>query len=590
MARDKGVDAITLAVVHGATRSIVREMTAIIQRTARSPILALGNDFSNAAYTTANGVPEMVVQGQDQPVHLGGMIVAVKNVAAMWARDIGVGDIFVRNEPASGGSHLIDIDVIAPVWSDGQLVAWACSRAHMGDIGGPAPGGYNPQAEDLFSEGLIMPAMKLVEGGRTREDVWRLILANVRIPELVAGDIGAQLSAVRVATRRLEQLFTRYGPDTVNRAMAQILDRADELARADIAGIADGEFAGESWIEDDGHGSGDLCIRTLVRKQRDTLHVAIESPPECRSYRNSYAGATLGAVYFAVITALEPGLPINEGLYRAVEVDLGESGTMLNAALPAACAMSTGDVWAAVWESVCDALSKMVPERACAGWSQLAVNTLSGIDPRDGQPYSTGPLHITHQGGSGAVTGVDGGGLWGLICTGGAASVGDVELLEFRLPLHFHRHELWQDSGVPGTWRGAPGATLDVEIVGHEALVTHIGTGTVHPPPSRLGGGSPDDARKRVHRKILVRADGTREELPLHAVVRVGPGDRIVAQIPGGGGVGPASERDPELVLRDVRAGLVSPESARDEYGLPGESVTGHADAEDLRAMSQLRR
>jgi N-methylhydantoinase B len=565
---DRGVDPITLAVVHGATRSIVREMTAIIQRTARSPILALGNDFSNAVYTTAGGAPEMVVQGQDQPVHLGGMIVAVKSVASMWVEEVRPGDIFVRNEPSRGGSHLIDIDVIAPVWSDGRLVAWACSRAHMGDIGGPAPGGYNPHAEDLFSEGLIMPPTKLVEGGRTREDVWRLILANVRIPELVAGDIGAQLSAVRVATRRLEQLFERYGTDTVDRAMAQILDRAEELARADIGRIPDGEFTGESWIEDDGHGTGDLCIRTVVRKHDDRLDVTIESPPACRSYRNSYAGATLGAVYFAIITGLEPGLPINEGLYRAVEVDLGEPGTMLNARLPAACAMSTGDVWAAVWESVCDALSKMVPERACAGWSQLAVNTLAGIDPRDGQPYSTGPLHITHQGGSGAVTGVDGGGLWGLICTGGAASVGDVELLEFRLPLHFHQHELWPDSGVPGTWRGAPGAMLDVEIVGHEATVTHIGTGTVYPPPSRLGGGSPEDVKKRIHRKVLVRADGTREELGLHAIVTAGPGDRIVAQIPGGGAVGPAERRDPELVVRDLRAGLVSPESARDEYGL----------------------
>lgn len=565
---ERAVDPVTLAVIHGATRSIIRGMTAIIQRTARSPILAFGNDFSNAAYTTVNGMPEMVVQGEDQPVHLGGMIVAVKNVAALCADDVEPGDVFVRNEPSSGGSHLLDIDVVAPVWSDGQIVAWTCSRAHMGDIGGPAPGGYNPAAEDLFSEGLILPTMKLVEAGRTRKDVWRLILGNVRIPDLVAGDIGAQLSAVRVATRRLEELFARYGTETVSGAMAQILDRADVLARADIAQMQDGSFSGESWIEDDGHGSGELCIRTRVEKRDDRLRIAIESPPTCRSYRNSYAGATLGAVYYALITALKPGLPINEGLYRAVEIDLGEAGTMLNATLPAACAMSTGDVWAAVWESVCDALSKMVPERACGGWSQLAVNTLAGVDPRNGQPYSTGPLHITHQGGSGAVAGVDGGGLWGLICTGGAASVGDVELLESRLPFHFHRHELWQDSGVPGTWRGAPGAELEMEIVGHEAIITHIGTGTVHPPPSRLGGGTSSDADKRVHNKVLLRADGTEQPLPLHTVVTAGPGDRIVAQIPGGGAVGAPEARDPELVLADVRAGLVSLESAREEYGL----------------------
>jgi N-methylhydantoinase B len=140
-----------------------------------------------------------------------------------------------------------------------------------------------------------------------------------------------------------------------------------------------------------------------------------------------------------------------------------------------------------------------------------------------------------------------------------------VELLEFRLPLHFHRHELQPDSACPGTWRGALGAALDMEIVGHTAVVAHVGDGTKFSPPSRLGGGS-SDTSKRVHEKVIVRADGRREAFPLHSVARLEAGERIECWTPGGGGVGPAKERDPALVARDVLEGFVSIEAARSDY------------------------
>jgi N-methylhydantoinase B len=562
------VDPITLAVVSGYLEATVREMTAIIQRTARSPILALGNDFSNALYTVANGVPEMVIQGRDQPVHLGGMIQSVKSVASELAHSLKPGDVVMRNEPFSGGSHLIDIDLVAPIFVDSSVAAWACSRAHMGDIGGPVAGGYNPDAEDLYGEGLIIPAVRFADAGGVHPDILDLVLANLRIPSLVEGDLGAQLSAVRVATRRLSDLFARHGRPLVEDAMAELLDRAERIARSEVAAITDGSARGRSRLEGDGRRHPDVEVTCLVEKQGERVRVSIEPLDAVSSYRNSYPGVTQGAIYYALVTVMPPGVPINEGLYRVLEIDLGAEGTMLNARPPAACAMSTGDVWAAVWEAMCDALSQLVPERACAGWSQLAVNTFSGTDPRWDEPFSTGPLHVTHQGGAGAAYGQDGGGLFGLICTGGAASIGDIELLEFRLPFHFHCHELQVDSGCPGRWRGSPGAVLDLEIDSDEAVVAHIGTGERFPPPSRLGGGSADDCTHRVHRKWILRADGSTEALPLHTIASVRRADRVVAEIPGGGGVGPPAERDRTAVLADVRAGLVSSASARTEYGL----------------------
>jgi N-methylhydantoinase B len=579
------VDPITLAVVGGGFESAIKEMTAVVERTARSPVVAIGRDFSNAIYTTANGVPEMVVQGADQPVHLGGMLMAVKDVAERLGDDIHTGDVIIRNQPWSGASHLIDIDVIAPVFFEAALIGWACSRAHMGDVGGPVPGGYNPRAEDIFGEGIIIPPVKLFDAGVEQPDIWRLILANVRLPELVAGDLGAQLSAVRLAGRRIQAVASRYGHEVLGRAAVELLDRAERLMRAQIAAMPDGTVCGSSWIQDDGHGSGDREIKCAIHVRGTELEVEIERLETCTSYRNSYGGVTRGAVYFAVLSAIEPGLPINEGLYRPIGVELGPEGSMLNALPPAACAMSTGDVWENVFDAVCDALSRLVPQRACAGWAHVAINSLSGVDPRSQEPYG-GLLHISYQGGAGAAHRRDGGGLWGSIAPGGAASVGDIELLELRLPVHFAEHELRQDSGCPGRFRGAPGATVDLEIVDHNAVAVHLGDGTKFPSPSRLGGGSVRDAELRTHRKWIERTGGHREDLPLHSVVRLERNEHLRCLTAGGGGIESPFERDPEAVAADVRAELVSVSSARSEYGVELEPESCRV---DLDATARLR-
>jgi N-methylhydantoinase B len=557
-------DPITLAVVSGALTSIVREMSVVIERTARSPVVALSHDYSNAVYTTANGYPEMIVQGHDQPCHLGGMLSSVKSVAERCRDELAPGDVVVGNDPELNGTHLPDIDVIQPIFFEDRVVGWACSRAHEVDIGGPNPGGYNPLAADIYAEGLRIPPIKLVDRGRVREDVWSLILANVRSPHLLRGDMGAQLSAVRIATRRVQELFEKYGPDSVEGSMAELLDRAERLMRAQIASMPEGVYTGGQWIQEDGRGAPDALVGCSVEVRGDEMKISLESPPACKSYRNSYGGLTTGAVYYGVISALEPGLPINEGLYRPLEVDLGPRGTMLNAEHPAACAMSTGDIWSTVFDSVCDAMSKVVPERACAGWTRVAIFEVAGTDPRYGQHYS-GLLHVALMGGSGAVHGLDGGGLWGVISTGGASTTGDIELLEFRFPLHFFEHELRCDSACPGRWRGAVGATVQFEPLGHSAALTHVGDGTKFPPPSRLGGGSPRDA-ERVHRKFIVEHDGRREPIPLHSLKTAEAGQRVLVLLPGGGAVGAAFERDPELVRHDVEAGFVSLEAAREEY------------------------
>jgi N-methylhydantoinase B len=558
------VDPMTLAVVQGALTSAVAEMSTVVERTARSAIIALAHDFSNAVYTHANGVPEMIVQGQDQPCHLGGMLSSVRSAAAHFGDDLAPGDVIIGNHPALNGTHLLDVDLIEPVfWSD-RLVGWTCSRAHQAELGGPVAGGYNPQAEELFAECLILPPTKIAIGGELREDVLALILANVRGPETLRGDFGAQLSAARTGARRLVELYDRYG-DVVDGACTDLLNRAERIMRQQIRAIPDGVYVGEEWIEEDGRGTPASPIGATVEVRGDELHIAITSPPQCRSYRNSYWGLTVGAVYFAVLSAMEPGLPMNEGLYRAVRTTPPPEGSMLNPTFPAACQSSTADVWGVVFDAVCDALSHAVPERACAGWHKIATFGVSGVDPRTREFYASG-LHIANVGGAGAVTGLDGGGLWGIVSTGGGASVGDIETLEVRLPLHFHRHELDVDSASPGRWRGHNGAVLDFEVLGHTAQFNHVGNGARFPAASRLGGGGPRDAG-RLTRKRIVHPDGCEEPIPLQTIRTASHGDRVVVHIPGGGGIGDPLQRESDAIAADIENGYISAAAAEQEYG-----------------------
>jgi N-methylhydantoinase B len=327
-------------------------------------------------------------------------------------------------------------------------------------------------------------------------------------------------------------------------------------------------------MENDDVAGNEVTVTVEITVRGDDLAVAVRSPLALPTYRNSYAGLTRGAVYFGILTALPPGLPIDGGVYRAIAVDVGPKGTMLNAELPTACAMSTSDVWGTVFDAVCGATSQIVPERACAGWTRPSMLQMSGRDPETGAPYSSF-LSIAFIGGAGASHAVDGGGLWGMVSTAGAATTGDIELLEFRLPLHFHRHELATDSACPGRWRGAAGAVLEFEPVDHDGVASHDGDGVRLPSVSRLGGGSPRDAEKRTHVKRVERLDGSQDPIEPRSRKPVRVGERVYCRVTGGGAIGPAVERPIEAVVADVEAGIVSVESAAEEYGVVIEDGLG---------------
>jgi N-methylhydantoinase B len=576
----RNVDPVTLAVVAGAMKSATREMGVTIDRTSRSLVLKLARDYSSAIF---DAQARQLMQGDDIPVHLGALRVSTKSVANYFEGDVSPGDIVYHNSPATGGTHKQDCCAYRPIFWDDELVYWVVSNAHLSDTGGSVPGGYNPLAEDMYAEGIRIAPVKIFEGDRPRRDVLDLIVGSVRTRRDTQADIRAQVSAVTVAERRLHALLGRYGKAIVKECNEELLDAGEALMRAEIEQMPDGVYEGQSQVEDDGHGSGASRLRCTISVEGGRLRVAMESREQLKSYFNCYRAVTLSAVLLGVMTYVDPATPRNEGAYRLIDIDPGPPGSMLNAVEPAACSMATTTPFDSIVESVRDAMSRVVPNRAVAGSCHMLEAILSAPDPRHGDTYVFSAVPGL-MGGGGASYGLDGWHCQGTVAASGASLTGDIELTEYEYPVHTRFYELEQDSAGPGTWRGGLGARYAIEAVDHVATVSNIGEGATFPAPSLLGADSPYNSR-RVFVRYIVRRDGRREKLDPHSVTTLGPGDVYYAFPPGGGGVGRPFSRPPDVVLEDVKNGFVSVERAAAEYAVVIDAESQEIDHEATRTV-----
>lgn len=558
------VDPITLAVVRGALETAQREMTLTMERTGRSSVLTVSRDFSNAIF---NWTPEMIVQGQDLPIHLGSLILATKAVAAYFAGETRPGDVMFHNDPAWDGSHIADWCMYRPVFVDGELLFWTVSKGHMADSGGPAPGSYNPEAREIFAEGLRIPPIKIVDEGKERSDILNLLLTNTRTRRNQAGDLRAQMGAVDVGAAHLVALVRRYGRDEVRACIETLLSLADRQMRGRLAALPDGTFRGSRFVEDLGHGLGDLEVKVTATISGDTLRVALEAPPQIPFYTNSYRANTTSAVYLGLIMFLQPEPPFNEGMYRAVEIDYGAPGTIVNAVEPAPHVACTTCPAETITDAVRDTLSLAFPAAAVAGWGHCSAVNCAGRDPRSDTEY----VHMMVSClmcGAGAVGGVMDGwhGVGPQAGLGGGAA-GDMELIEYQYPLLVHRYGFATDSANPGEWRGGCGLVHEVEALDHTMTAVVWGEGRTYAASSVAGGGALD-AHDKVGRVEILRNDGTVESVSRNCVLTLDPGERFVTRSAGGGAVGDPLLRDPERVRDDVVEGFVSVEGARREYGV----------------------
>ena len=532
-------DPITLAVVENRLESIALEMVEVMLRTSMSQILNSSRDFSTAIL---DADCQLVAQGEGIPVHISALPLAVESVRDHFGSDIAEGDMFALNDPYFGGSHLPDITVIMPIFHQGRLTFYSVNRAHHSDVGGGTHGGYNPDASEIYHEGLRIPPLRLYDRGVPRQDLLRMLSANVRHPENFLGDLNAQIGSVMIAAQRVRELLDIYGAERLGAIVNDILRATERRVRQFISEWPDGVYKGESLVDDDGFDSKLIPIRATVTIKGDTMNIDLsESNPQVTGFINSAYANTRSLAHAAIMYMVPADVPKNEGSMRPVAVT-APKGLVVNANPPAPVCMSTNHCAEEIVEAIFKALAPAVPNAVNAGFSRRLRYAITGTDPRTGRQF------IWHfffaRGGGGASQGFDGWSNVGEVNVAGGIRSPSVEVTEERFPFFIKRHELRPDSAGDGAWRGGLGAICDLVYEGAEpARLNTAGDGVIVPPFGLFGG---EPGLPHIYKVV---SNGTDQVLrSKQTKVTVNPGDRIVCFSAGGGGYG-----DPEARTQSQR-------------------------------------
>ncbi|HEV8438818.1 MAG TPA: hydantoinase B/oxoprolinase family protein [Methylomirabilota bacterium] len=557
MSAHRTIDPVLLEVLRNRLEAIADEMELTLLKSAASPIVKEGLDASAALFNIRG---ETIAQAAAIPIHLGALQCAAQRIVSAFPPErMRDGDAFLLNDPYDGGTHLPDITLAIPVFSEERAVALACTMCHHQDVGGRTPGSVPTDATELYQEGVIIPPTQLFRAGKLDDNLFALLARNVRLPDVFTGDLMAQVAAGRLGGIRLRELFAVHGTDDVLRYIEELMARAETLTRRQIETIPDGEYRFEDYLDNDGvelDRRVKIAVAVRVNGSRMTFDFT-GTDPQVRGPFNSVPASTLSAVYYAIRAISDPSVPNNGGCFRAVEAVLPE-GTIVNPRPPAPVSCRTATI-KRIADTILGALVRALPHRMPAANSgTLLVMAFGGQDPRTGQPFVASELAA---GGMGARPGKDG---IDVIETDVSNCMNiPVESVEMSFPLRIPRAGLWTDSGGAGQFRGGLGLVKVFEATTTDVMISHRGERFASAPWG-LHGGAPG----RSGTAFILRKDGTREELPSKKMIVLRPGDRLWEYIAGGAGRGDPLDRDPGRVLADVLDGKVSRESARETYGV----------------------
>ena len=547
------VDPITVEVVSRHVLAAAEEMGVVLMRTAFSPNIKERHDCSTAVFDAAG---EVVAQAQHVPIHLGSMIGAIRSIRERFDdADMHPGDMFVANDPYNGGgSHLPDLNVIAPVFHDGRIAAFVANIAHHADVGGMVPGSEAAVCESIFQEGLRLPPVRLVQDGVLSRDIRDVILLNSRTPEERKGDLNAQIAANRVGQRAVAGLIERYGLATYTAALDAYLDYSERRLCAAIDQLAPGTYTAEDWMSGAGNAVARIACAVTVAPGRLVFDFA-GTDPQIPSARNVPTQALAATVYTVMKALLDPDAPANGGAFRAVEIR-APAGCIVNPVPPApvgARSISCGVVDGVI----VSALSAAMPEKRMAPSGPHHLLLVAGTDPRTGRYFVN---YETVAGALGARAHRDGMDAVRTLSSGSANL--PVEALEHAYPLRIEQYALRSGSGGAGAFRGGDGLVRDYRVLGDDVTVSLTGERQSNPAKGIAGG---DDGA--VGAFILDPGTDTERKLPAAVKEMQLPRDALLrVATPGGGGFGPARQRDPAHVERDLKEGRITAGAARSLY------------------------
>jgi len=503
------LDPVSLSVLASALAGIAEEAGALLVHGAYSSNIKERRDCS-AALFDADG--RMVGQAEHIPVHLGAMPEAV---AATIQRDPRPGDVFVLNDPYTGGTHLPDLTLVSPMTAAGKVVGYAVTRAHHSDVGGMRPGSMPADSREIYQEGLVIPPLRLVQAGEVVEEILELILANVRTPEIRRGDLRAQLAANRLAERRLVELIDRRGARTVALAMSEVIAYAERRTREALEALPDGTYEASGEIEGDGVSDEDIPLRVAVTIAGDRMIVDFDgTAAQVAGNVNCPLSVTRSACCFALRVLLARDVPANGGTYAALEIR-APAGSLVNAQRPAAVVAGNVETSQRIADTVLLALSDAV-ELPAQGQGTMNNVVIGGPDWTYYETLGGG------QGASAAGPGDSG------VHVGMSNTLNTpIEALELELPLRVERYELAHGSGGDGAQRGGDGIERAVRVL-CDASLSLLSDRRRHSPQGTRGGGAGRPGANRVGDQEL--APKVSRELRA--------GDVVAIRTPGGGGFG----------------------------------------------------
>ncbi len=572
------VDPITLAVLQGSLEQIADEMDTTLERMAFSPVISDGWDRASGIYHPDSG--EIIVQGpRGLPNFIYVMEFTVRSVIE-WVDEFAPGDVYIVNDPYLGGTHLMDVKMVKPVFYRDRLTAFVATSGHWPDIGGRVPGGFSTRATEVYQEGLRLPPVKLMDRGRLNRDVLEIILRNVRVASERQGDIIAKIAALDVGGDRLVELLDRYGRETLFAGIAELRNRSERLMRSHIETVPDGTYAFIDHLDSDGIVWQPLKIDLRMTVSGSAVHFDFSrSSRPCRGPLNSVLSTSISGAYIAV-KHLFPDVPINAGCFVPFTFDLPES-TFLNAQPPRPVAGCASEVCQRIIDVVLGAFSQAIPDRCYAAPMGTVTNvSVGGEDPENG-PYVFYSFIGGGYGGNYLTDGLNNGNP-----TIALARTQALEIFESRYPVIFRRYALREGSAGAGRLRGGLGVIFEFELLRGTAVGSMLGERGRFAPFGILGGGPGQRAR---HTFVLEGRDYRPAHITKDEDVAMRPGDRLRLETPGGGGYGDPLDRPTAKVAGDVRQGYLDPAAARRDYGVVVRPEDWSVDVEATELLRSTR-
>lgn len=553
------VDPILLSVYARTFKSITDEMSISMQQTTRSPILCEAKDFVTGLYD-ADG--RMLEQTENLPILAFSLAPVCKHIRRYFGDEIDPGDVIFHNDVFTLGNQNNDVAVFKPVFFEGELVAWTAVKGHQADIGGAVAGGYNPNAVEVWQEALRIPAVKVIEKGKLRKDVWELIFANIRF-DIVRHDMQAEIGACTIGERRIVELLAKYGRAHFEAHKQALFDATRRMMEAEIEKIPNGRYSGEGRVYYDGRHPGS---KFTIRVDIDVADRAIRfdysrTDAQTNGFVNGTFTSSASATILTLLQMVNPDIPHNEGMVEPIEIVIPE-GTLLNASYPKATTFGN-HLCPPNADAIQRALAPALPERVTAGWNNLLCSLTTGIDAEKQDKYvDIGFMGL--KGGSGAMRGTDGYDHIGMIDASGGLLDQDYEMFEQQTPHLLLRHEYVADSAGAGEWRGGLGVETIFRIGSDDTQLVTFGDGDFEPAFGLFGGG---DGTLNFIR--LTYPDGG-ERVPKNKdlITGVPKGTLYHQQAGGGGGYGDPRRRDRAQLRDEVRDGVISARAARAVYGL----------------------